>query len=275
VSDVWATMGRAITATMDKLIEGFGGAVPLAAAAVVVLVVAWLVGRLTFSVTRRILARTSTAGHVDLLVARFARGAVLAIGVVVALGVVGVNIGALVASLGLAGLTIGLALRDVLANYVAGVMLLIQGPFRVGDTIQMDGIEGTVEDITARSTTLRAADGKMIHIPNMTVFGATVTNVTTNPVRRFEVSLAVPADADLAAARGIVLAAVADVSGVLREPAADAQIAGIGAAWARITAHGWVDTRACGLGDAQAAALVVAGRRLRESGLATQHHRID
>jgi small conductance mechanosensitive channel len=166
------------------------------------------------------------------------------------------------------GLTISLALKDVLANYVSGVMLLLQGPFKVGDTIIVEGIEGTVIDVTARSTTLRIGDGRFVHIPNMTMFGATVTNVTTAPVRRFEVSLAVPSDSDLVAAAGLVLAAVIDVTGVLVDPAADAQVGAVGAAWARIVAHGWVDTRVCSLGDVQAAALVVASRRLHEAGLA-------
>jgi small conductance mechanosensitive channel len=273
MSDIGSTVLRSLLDAVDGLVAGFGARLPLFAVAVLVMLVAWWLGKVTFTVTRKVLARTSTAGHVDLLVARFASATVIAVGAVVALSVVGVNLGALVASLGLVGLTISLALKDVLANYVSGVMLLIQGPFKVGDTIVVEGVEGTVIDVTARSTTLRVGDGRFVHIPNMTMFGATVTNVTTAPVRRFEVSLAVPADADLVAARGVVLAAVTDVSGVLSDPAADAQVGIVGAAWARIVAHGWVDTRVSSLGDAQAAALVVASRRLHEAGLAGSHRR--
>lgn len=273
MGDVGTTVLRSLLATLDRLVAGFGGRLPLVVAALLIMFLTWWLGRLTSSVTRRALARTSTAGHVDLLVARFANAAVLAVGAVVALSIVGVNLAALVASIGLVGLTISLALKDVLANYVSGVMLLMQGPFKVGDTIVVDGIEGTVLDVTARSTALRAGDGRVVHIPNMTMFGAIVTNVTAEPVRRFEVSLAVPADADLVSARGVVLAAVADVSGVLADPAADAQVGTVGATWARIVAHGWVDTRVSGLGDAQAAALVAASRRLHEAGLASSRSR--
>jgi small conductance mechanosensitive channel len=240
MTDVGTTVARGLFATLERLVAGFGGHLPLFAAAALILLVAWWLGRVAFSVTRRILARTSTAGHVDLLVARYAKAAVIAVGVVVALSVVGVNLGALVASLGLVGLTISLALKDVLANYVSGVMLLLQGPFKVGDTIIVDGVEGTVIDITARSTALRAGDARVVHVPNMTMFAATVTNVTAESVRRFEVS---------------------------PDPAADAQVAAVGAAWARIIAHGWVDTHVCSLGDVQAAALIVANRRLHEAGL--------
>jgi small conductance mechanosensitive channel len=267
MTDVGTTVARGLFATLERLVAGFGGHLPLFAAAALILLVAWWLGRVAFSVTRRILARTSTAGHVDLLVARYAKAAVIAVGVVVALSVVGVNLGALVASLGLVGLTISLALKDVLANYVSGVMLLLQGPFKVGDTIIVDGVEGTVIDITARSTALRAGDARVVHVPNMTMFAATVTNVTAESVRRFEVSLTVPADGDLSEARGVVLAALTDLAGVLPDPAADAQVAAVGAAWARIIAHGWVDTHVCSLGDVQAAALIVANRRLHEAGL--------
>jgi small conductance mechanosensitive channel len=273
MSDVGNTVARSLLATLDRLVAGFGGRVPLLVAAVLVMLVAWWLGRVTGTLTRTVLARTSTAGHVDLLVARFAKATVIAVGAVVALSIVGVNLAALVASLGLVGLTISLALKDVLANYVSGVMLLLQGPFKVGDTIVVEGIEGSVIDVTARATALRAGDGRIVHIPNMTMFAATVTNVTAAPVRRFEVSLTVPSEADLIAARGVVLAALTDVSGVLTEPAADAQVGAVGAAWARIVAHGWVDTGVSSVGDTQAAALVAASRRLHEAGLAPSRHR--
>jgi small conductance mechanosensitive channel len=262
-----------VVARVQTLATSIGAHLPLVVAAAAVGLLSWLLANLTLSVTQRVLARTSTKGHVDLLVARFAKACVLSIGIVVALGIVGVNVGALIASLGLVGLTIGLALKDVLANYVSGIMLLLQGPFTVGDSIVVDGVEGTVIDVKARATALRAGDGREIHIPNSTMFAATVVNSSRDPIRRFDIVLSVPADVDLVSARGVVLAAVSDVGGVLADPGADAQISSIGAAWARITAHGWVDTREHGLGDAQAAALVVAARRLHEAGLAPSTRR--
>jgi small conductance mechanosensitive channel len=267
VGSVAVDIQTGITEAVQQFAKGFGGHIPLLVAAVAVLAIAWVVARLSFSATRSLLARTSTTGHVDVLVARLVRGSVMTVGVVAALGVAGVNVGALVASLGLVGLTVSLALKDVLANYVSGVMLLLQGPFKVGESIVVDGIEGTVTDVTARSTSLRAGDGREIHIPNAMVFSAIVTNVSRNPVRRFEITVTVPADSDLAACRGVALAAVSDTGGVVADPGPDAQVAHIGAAWARIVAHGWVDTSRTSLGDAQAAALVIAAKRLHDSGL--------
>jgi small conductance mechanosensitive channel len=264
LSGIWT----GVVTRVETLATEIGAHLPLFVAAVAVFVVSWFVARLTYSATQRVLARTSTKGHVDLLVARFAKASVLTVGIVVALGVIGVNVGALIASLGIAGLTLSLAFKDVLANYVAGVMLLLQGPFTVGDSIVVDGVEGTVVDVKARATALRAGDGREIHIPNSTMFAATVTNLSSNPVRRFEIQLSVPADADPSSARDAVLSAVSGVDGVLADPGPDAQIIGIGVAWARVAAHGWVDTRENSLGDVQAAALVAASRQLRDAGLA-------
>jgi small conductance mechanosensitive channel len=267
VQRFWAEVGAGIAQTTGRLATGAGERLPAAVAALLIVVLAWLIGRLTYAVVRRMLARTSTSGHVDMLVARFARTAVLAVGIVVALGVVGLNVGALVASMGLIGLTVGLALKDVLANYVSGVMLLIQGPFKVGDTVVIDAMEGIVADVTTRDTTLLAGDGRHVHIPNSKVFAATVINVTAQPVRRFELSFTLPAEADMASARGVILAAVSDVGGVLGDPGPDAQVVSVGALYCKVVAHGWVDTREHALGDVQGAAFVRAAHRLHEAGV--------
>jgi small conductance mechanosensitive channel len=269
VSTFGTDLVAGVAARVATLATDIGAHLPLLIAAVAVVLLSWVASRVSFGVTRRVLARTSTKGHVDLLVARLAKAGVLTIGIVVALGIVGVNVGALIASLGIVGLTLSLALKDVLANYVSGVMLLLQGPFTVGDCIVVDGVEGTVIDVKARATALRTGDGRDVHIPNSTMFGATVTNLSCNPVRRFEITLSVPADADLVSARGVALSAVSDLDAVLGDPGPDAQVTSVGPGWARIGAHGWVDTRDHSLGDTQAAALVVASRRLHEAGLGT------
>ena len=114
------------------------------------------------------LARTSTQAHVDLLVARTVRWTVLAIGVVVTpWRSLGVNVGALVTSLGLVGLTLGFALRDVLANSVAGVMLLMQRPFTIGDTIVVGGDRGRRRR-RARSRHRAAHAGRPARVPSRT-----------------------------------------------------------------------------------------------------------
>lgn len=255
-----------ITASFSAVVGGIADRMPAILAALVVLGVAWLAGRLTYAATRRVLARRSTAGHVDVLVARCARAGVLALGVVVALGVLGVDLTALVASLGLVGVTLGFALRDVLANSVSGVMLLVQRPFTVGDSISVSGQEGVVEDVRVRDTVLRTSDGRVAYIPNTTVFNDVVVNSSAARVRRFEVDVPTASGADLLAACASVLDAVATTSGVLKDPAPDAAIASVGLIRARVVAHGWVDTRVTGLDATRTAVLAAVQAALTVQG---------
>jgi len=96
---------------------------------------------------------------------------------------------AMAASLGLVGLTLGFALRDVLSNSLSGVMLLVQRPFSIGDTISVAGHKGEVEDVRVRDTVLRTSDGWTAYVPNMTVFNAVVLNSSTSRLRRFEITV--------------------------------------------------------------------------------------
>jgi small conductance mechanosensitive channel len=258
VAETTLSYADRIAAAFGNVAAGFADHVPALIAAGVVLLATWLVGRLVFGATRRVLSRRSTAGHVDVFVARFVKGCAYVVGVVVALGVVGVNLTALTASLGLAGLTLGFALRDVLANSVSGVMLLLQRPFRIGDGISVSGIEGVVEDVRVRDTVVRMPDGRRAYIPNTTVFNDVVINTSDRGQRRFEVVVFAPAAADLARACEAVRDAVGATAGVLDDPAADATVASIGTAWARIVGHGWVDTRETGVDSTRAAALLAA-----------------
>jgi len=255
-------MGGAFTTgigdAFEALARGAADSLPRLLAGIIVFLIAWIVARAASAATRRVLGRTSTQAHVDLLVARTVRWTVLAIGLVTALAVLGVNVGALVTSLGLAGLTLGFALRDVLANSVAGVTLLMQRPFTIGDTIVVNGTEGVVRDVRVRDTVLRTPDGRLAYLPNMTVFNAVVINVTQAPVRRFEIAVWTPAGTDLDVARASVLAAVAGTPGVLQDPAPESVVASVGPDRARIVAHGWVDTTKGGLGTRQSDALARA-----------------
>lgn len=256
--DSGISFGERISSAFANVAQGLADRVPALSAAVVVLLVAWLVGRGAYHATQRMLARRSTAGRVDVLVARLARGGVLLLGIVVAMGVLGFDLGTLAASLGLAGLTLGFALRDVLANSVAGVMLLIQRPFRIGDTISVAGIEGVVEDVRIRDTVLHQPDGRLAYVPNTTVFNDVVVNLSDRTLRRFEIAVFVPLGADLESARRAVRDAVQANLDVAVEPPADASVASVGPTWARVVAHGWVDTREHGLESVRTPSLVAA-----------------
>jgi MscS family membrane protein len=106
---------------------------------------------------------------------------IIVVAVLVTLDNIGVNITAAIASLSIGGLAIGLAAQDTLANLFGAVAVFVDKPFRIGDRIQLENVDGTVESIGMRSTRVRNLDGHLITIPNKTMGNATITNVTRRP----------------------------------------------------------------------------------------------
>lgn len=134
----------------------------------------WIVGKVFFRTARLIAGRYSLErAGVILLLGKTVYFFFFVTGVISALGTFGVNISALIASLGLTGFALGFALKDAISNTLAGVLILFYHPFHRGDWISVTGLEGEVADIDLRYTTL-SAEGHKIIIPNATLF--------TNPV---------------------------------------------------------------------------------------------
>jgi MscS family membrane protein len=106
---------------------------------------------------------------------------VVVVATLVTLSNIGVNITAAIASLSIGGLALGLAAQDTVANLFGAVSILLDKPFRIGDRIQLDAVDGTVESIGLRSTRVRNLDGHLITVPNKTMGNATIVNITRRP----------------------------------------------------------------------------------------------
>jgi small conductance mechanosensitive channel len=118
---------------------------------------------------------------VVLLMSRVYYYGVLVFSVVTALGAGGLNVSALVTGLGLTGFALGFALKDVLSNFLSGIMLLLYRPFNIGDRIRMGEFEGTIQTIRIRDTLVHAADGRLIIIPNTKLITEVVVNYNAAP----------------------------------------------------------------------------------------------
>jgi small-conductance mechanosensitive channel len=129
----------------------------------------WILGVITRWLTYKIGDKAHVHKNVLILLGRTGYALSLIIGLITALGTIGINVSALVASLGLTGFALGFALRDALSNLLAGVLILIYRPFQVSDRISVMGFEGEVLDIDLRYTTLRS-NGKKVLIPNSNLF---------------------------------------------------------------------------------------------------------
>jgi small conductance mechanosensitive channel len=199
--------------------------------------------RLVRSGVERTLRRTDAERHVVVVVATLAYYAAFAVGLVVALSAGGVNLGVLIGSLGLATVALGFALQDIVSNFTAGIVLLLEHPFTEGDHIAIPDAAGEVEEIRVRATRLRANGGELVIVPNKLLFTQVVTNGSAAMRRRVEVPLEVPYGQDAARAREVLLATAAEVEGVGEDPAPRLLTDDLGQDGRRLRLVVWVDSR--------------------------------
>jgi small-conductance mechanosensitive channel len=155
-----------------------------------------LVARLALGTTRRALSRTRAHANARLLVNRIVEFTFILVAAVWVLAIFGVQLTALVAVLGVAGLAFSLALQDVLRNLVAGLYLLIERPFTIGDQIEFKTFSGVVETIELRTTALRTSGGQRVVIPNAMLFSDALVNRSAYGRQLMRLRVAVPPAAE-------------------------------------------------------------------------------
>ena len=194
----------------------------------IVLVAALIVAAIVSKVLRRFVVQGLGHGFAAILTSRLLGYAVFIVGLSYALTVLGVRVAPLLGALGLGGLVLALALQPVVGNFVSSVILQTRRPYTVGDTVELEGIVGVVEDIDSRTTQIRSLDGTHVRIPNANVVGATIVNLTRQPVRRSSLAVGVAYDTDLQQATAVVYEALARVPRVLTEPEPSVNLDGFG-----------------------------------------------
>ncbi len=141
------------------------------------------------------------------------------IAIVQALTIAGVNVAALAASVGIAGITLGFAARDSLGNIISGVMVFWDRPFVIGDLVEIGNFYGQVERITLRSTRIVTADGKMLAVPNSSIVNTIVASYTNFPHLRLDVPFTIGTEEDIDRVRAMLLELVRDPAIYLDKPA--------------------------------------------------------
>lgn len=146
--------------------------------AVIVVVIAWLLAKFVRGALRSVAIRVKADTRAMFIVARIAYVAVMVGGVLIALGIAGVNWTALATSLGLTGFALGFALKDAISNFLAGLLLLFYRPFQIGDKVKAGNITGVVKEIRVRDTVIIDENGLKTIVPNSNVFGNVIVNYT-------------------------------------------------------------------------------------------------
>jgi small conductance mechanosensitive channel len=206
----------------------------------------FFIGRWLSRKISRIFTKMMEKQGVDVTLIRFLEGIIYyALLVSVALAAasqIGVKTTSFFAILGAASLAVGLALKDSLANFSAGVMLILFRPFKVGDFIIVGGESGVVEYINVFNTVLNTADNQRKIIPNNNISNATITNVTANPRRRVDMVIGIGYDDDIRLAKATLEEVILADKRVLAEPALQIAVSELGDSSVNIVARPWVAT---------------------------------
>ena len=176
-------------------------------------------------------------------------------------------LGTILGAAGIVGLAIGFAVRDMVENFIASILLSIRQPFRPKDLVEIEGDMGHVIRLTSRATILLSLDGNHIRIPNSTVFRARIINYSRNDERRFTFVLGVDPNADIAEAQRIILDALKELPFLLESPGPAVWVNELGDSTISITGAGWVMQHKTSLGMAKGEAIRIAKSRLEEAGI--------
>jgi small-conductance mechanosensitive channel len=222
--------------------------------ALVVVAVALVLARAVRGVTMRRLTKHRAQGNATILLGNLAQLGVVALGILIVLAIYTQGaFGWILTSFSVVGIVVGLSLQDILRNFFAGLWVLVERPFRIGDTIDVSGYTGLVEEISFRTTLLRTDDGRQVIVPNGDFMTKPVVNLTRFPLRRGLVLLTLDAATELAT--DDVKTAVASVSAIARDPTPSVELLRVANGKARYRITFWAPDR-----DAAVAAAVAAVR---------------
>jgi small conductance mechanosensitive channel len=234
--------------------------------ALLIFIVSLYLAQLLSNLLKKMLTRQKADHEVTLLLAQLTRWSIIAIGIATALQRF-FDVTAFLAGLGILGFTVGFALQNIMQNFVAGVILLIQQPFGVEDAIEVDGIGGSVLAINLRATEMRTWDGRIVIVPNANILSNPITNYTRADRRRIELPVGVSYGSDPAVVRKVVLEAIKGVPGSVGEPAPTVVFHTFAGSSIDMSAYFWIDTAKTDPLSAQDAALEFVKAALEKNGI--------
>lgn len=175
-------------------------------------------------------------------IVRWSTRMVMVLGLLIALSQLGVELGPVLAGLGVAGFVIGFALQDTLSNFASGVMILLYRPFDVGDVVEVGGVVGKVADMSLVSTTILSVDNQRYIIPNSKIWGDVIQNVTAENIRRVDLVFGIGYEDDIPEAERILEELVEQHELVLDEPGPLIKLSELGDSSVNFVVRPWCKT---------------------------------
>ncbi|MFB6144701.1 MAG: mechanosensitive ion channel family protein [Candidatus Nanohaloarchaea archaeon] len=207
--------------------------------AAAVFAVAYIANKLSDRGIERAVERREGSEHASATAKKLSAYVIYSLGLVAVLGVFGVPLTALGTVVGLIGLGISFALKDIIANFISGIFIMVNRPFKIGDQIKVEGEEGTVKDIRIRATAIKTYDGRKVIVPNSKLYSGTVVNNTAYDERRFEVIVGVGYDDDIEKAKELAMDTLEEAEGVEAEPGPEVLVNELGGSSVNLKLRGW------------------------------------
>lgn len=231
--------------TVYEMINGFIALLPMIGVGIVVIVVFYFIAKFVQRMFQRKADAADESSGKMLAYGRILYAAIIVFGLLVGCTIAfpSISPAELISVLGIGGVAIGFAFQDIFQNLIAGILLLIRQPFRVGDEITSGDITGKVEDIRTRATYIRMYDGKRVIVPNSIIYTEPVTVITAYDHIRSHIDIGIGYGDDVDKARALALSIASDEQGALDDPAPDALVWELGGSSLNIRLRWWTDSR--------------------------------
>ncbi len=231
----------------------FVEALPTLLIAVAVLAAFIIAAGIVRNITEKLSERVTDDKNLQSLFGTMARVLVLVVGIFASAGVLfpGLSAGDLVGVLGLSSVAIGFAFKDIFQNFLAGILILAQRPFQINDQIEVVDFEGTVEEITIRSTFIRTYGGERVLIPNSTIYNSPITVRTAFDQRRTVFGTGIGYDEDIEEGREVILEALRNCEHVAKDPAPQVYVSSHGDSSVNFDCRYWTASRTADVRAAQ------------------------
>jgi len=210
--------------------------------AILIFIVGRMIAKSITGMLQRLLIKSKVEQTLLTFLKNIAYYVMLTAVVIAALGQAGLNVTSFLAVLGAAGLAVGLALKDSLSNFAAGVMLILLKFFKKGDYVTAAGESGTVSSVNIFNTILTTPDNRMVVVPNSSILSNTIVNVTANDTRRVDMVMGIGYDDDLLKAKELLVKICAEEPRILDDPAPVVEVLELGDSSVNFAVRPWVKT---------------------------------
>ena len=260
------TLDTIVEALLDLLAQAIK-VLPSLLSAVIMLFLTKYAVQITSDIVNRVSQRTVESISLQLLLDQACRVSIWTIGILLACVIAfpGFELGDIVATLGVGSIAVGFAFQDIFKNFLAGIILLVEEPFRIGDEIAIDNYIGKVEDINIRTTEIRTYQGEKVLLPNSTVFTDAVKVVTAFDYRRTDLAVGVDYNTPLPQARKLLYETVISVSGVVDDPTPEIDLVNFGDSSIDFVVRYWSSSPQKQLRNVQTKAIIAIKKALDEA----------